>query len=126
MPPCLTLGLGPDLFKCPHSMRYSSLSTHKVNTFFSAIPKCVTAFVVIIVSFYVLSVLKRISSQVLPSTNLLQPQLMERCQNEKKILKSSIYYYYHKSKCLSVHASIRPFEDNDKKFQWVCHTKSWM
>ena len=76
--PLLTLALGSDLHECPPSFSYSSLSTHKVNTFFSAIPKCVTALVVIIVSLYVLSVLKRILRQVVPSTNLPQPQPMER------------------------------------------------
>ena len=79
MPPLLTLALGSDLFKCPPSFRYSSLSTHKVNTFFSAIPKCVTALVVIIVSLYVLSVLKRILNHVVPFSNLPQPQpILER------------------------------------------------
>lgn len=78
MPPLLTLALGSDLHECPPSFSYSSLSTHKVNTFFSAIPKCVTALVVIIVSLYVLSVLKRILRQVVPSTNLPQPQPLER------------------------------------------------
>ena len=79
MPPLLTLALGSDLFKCPPSFHYSSLSTHKVNTFFSAIPKCVTALVVIIVSLYVLSVLKRILNHVVPFSNLPQPQpIIER------------------------------------------------
>ena len=78
MPPLLTFAFGSDLLKCPHSFRYSSLSTHKVNTFFSAIPKCVTALVVIIVTLYVLCVLRKILSQVVPSTNLPQLQLIER------------------------------------------------
>ena len=78
MPPLITLALGSDLLKCPPSFRYSSLSTHKVNTFFSAIPKCVTALVVIIVTLYVLCVLRKILSQVVPSTNLPQLQLIER------------------------------------------------
>ena len=80
MPPLVTLALESDLLKCPPSFRYSSLSTHKVNTFFSAIPKCVTALVVIIVTLYVLCVLRKILSQVVPSTNLPQLQLIERLE----------------------------------------------
>ena len=93
IPPLLTLALGSDLFKCPPSFRYSSLSTHKVNTFFSAIPKCVTALVVIIVSLYVLSILKRILNQVVPFSNLPQPQPIERYQAKKFAMVKYIFSY---------------------------------
>ena len=66
LPPILTLPLGVDMFECPPSMRYSSLSTHKAIIYYGTITKCLAAVVVIVVSLYVLYVLKRISNQVLP------------------------------------------------------------
>ena len=54
------------MFECPPSMRYSSLSTHKAIIYYGTITKCVAAVIVIVVSLYVLYVLKRISNQVLP------------------------------------------------------------
>ena len=66
LPPILTLAIGADMFECPRSMRYSSLSTHKAVIYYGTITKCLAAVVVIVVSLYVLYVLKRISNQVLP------------------------------------------------------------
>ena len=73
----LTSAIDPDIFKCEPSIQYL-LTTHKINIYYSALPKGVAAISVITVSLYVRFVMKRISNDVLPA-NLPAPQVLERC-----------------------------------------------
>ena len=73
--------INPGILECKHSIGHPYayfLTTQKANVYFSDIPKLMAGLVVIIVSIYVLSVLKRLSNAVLP-INLTNPQEIERC-----------------------------------------------
>lgn len=73
-----TSAIDHDIFYCDRSLHFF-LSTHRVNIWFSAIPKCVAALLVIFVSLYVLVIWKRTLNNVIP-INLPVPeqQLSER------------------------------------------------
>ena len=83
---CLMISISvinPDTLECKHSTGNQfifpqSLVTHKVNVYFGDIPKLVAGHFVIIVSIYVLFVLKRLLNAVLP-INLANPPKLERC-----------------------------------------------
>ena len=87
--------INPAILECEPTIGYPYdhlLRTQKANIYFSDIPKLMACLVVIVVSIYVLSVLKRHSNAVLPIT-LTNPPKIERCfkNNMPSLLYANTY-----------------------------------